>query len=240
MGNSMSKTVIYARVSTEDQNLKHQEVNLWDYAVDDLGIDPEDITVLSDKSTGTNTDRSGYQSLMGMVRDGKIDQIVVREVTRLGRTMREISENIHEAVQDNNVGINVMNDQLKVEPGEELSMQDKMILNVLAWAAEQEAKKIKENTRAGLKAAREAGKWTTRPPYGFTTNDEGYLQPNENFGKAVDAIHAVEELDWSHRKASRHTGVSRRTIPNIIERKGLYLDDHNGEPSGETGDGSDE
>jgi hypothetical protein len=33
----------------------------------------------------------------------------------------------------------------------------------------------------------------------------------------------VDELGWSDRKAARHTGVPRRTIPNVVERKDLYL-----------------
>lgn len=217
-------TIIYARVSKPEQNLEHQRENLWSYATEDLGVRPEDIDVLSDKSTGTNTDRSGYSSMLRRVRDGDVDRVIVREVTRLGRTMREISENVHEMVQDHEVGLYVMNDNLEVDPGEGLTMQDKMLLNVLAWAAELEAKKIKENTIAGLRAAEAQGKWTTRPPYGFTTDEDGYLQPNENFSSALQAIEAVDELGWSDRKASRHSGVPRRTIPNLLDRKELYIE----------------
>jgi len=219
-------TIIYARVSKRDQNLEHQEDNLWTHATDDLGVDADEITVLSDKSTGTDTDRSGYREMLELVRDGDADRVVVREVTRLGRTMREISENVHEIVQDHECGLHVMNDNLEVEPGDELSMQDKMILNVLAWAAELEAKKIAENTRAGLRAAEAAGKWVGRPPYGFSTDDDGYLQPNENFSKAREAIIGVEENGWSDRKAARHSGVPRRTVPNVVDRRDLYLDEH--------------
>lgn len=215
-------TVIYARVSTDEQNLEHQKENLWDYATTDLGLEPSEIEVLADKSTGTNTDRSGYRKMLERVRDGEADAIVAREVTRLGRSMREISENIHEIVEDHGVGLYVMNDNIEVEPGEELSMQEKMLLNVLAWAAELEAKKIRENTIAGLRAAEAAGKWTSRPPYGFTTDDDGYLTPNENFENALQAIEAVEELGWSDRKAARHSGVPRRTVPNVVDRKDLY------------------
>jgi len=221
----MVQTAIYARVSTEDQELEHQQESLWHYATDELGIPPSDITVLKDKATGTDTDRSGYIEMNELVRKGEVDQIVVREVTRLGRTMREINAMVHEVVQDHGAGLQVKNDDLNIEPGDELSMQDKMLLNVLAWSAELEAKKIKENTKAGLRAAREAGKWTTRPPYGFTTDEDGYLQPNENFSSARRAIIAVEDEDMSQRAASRHTGVPRRTIPNLIERKDLYLGD---------------
>lgn len=223
VGRTMA-TIIYARVSKQEQNLEHQEDNLWTHATDELGVPPDEITVLSDKSTGTDTDRSGYRQMLKRVRGGEADRVVVREVTRLGRTMRDISENVHEIVEDHGAGLHVVNDNLAVEPGEELPMQDKMILNVLAWAAELEAKKIQENTRAGLRAAEAAGKWVGRPPYGFSTDDDGYLQPNENFSKARDAIIGVEEEDWSHRKASRHSGVPRRTVPNLLDRKDLYLE----------------
>ncbi|WP_435125425.1 recombinase family protein [Halobaculum sp. D14] len=222
----MGKTAIYARVSTEEQSVQHQQENLWNYATDELGISPEDLEVLSDKATGTNTDRSGYRDLLRMVRDDEVDQVIVREVTRLGRTMRDISENVHEIVQDHGCGLYVRNDQLEVDPGDELSMQDKMILNVLAWSAEVEAKKIKENTRAGLRAAEAAGKWTTRPPYGFTTDDDGYLQPTDDFSRAREAIIGVEEEGWSHRKAARHSGVPRRTVPNLLDRRDLYLEEY--------------
>jgi len=222
----MVTTALYARVSTQDQDLQHQESNLWDYATDELDVPPSQITVLTDKATGTNTNREGYRKMLKLVRGGDAEQVVVREVTRLGRTMREISENVHEIVQDHNAGIHVKNDQLNVDPGDELSMQDKMLLNVLAWAAELEAKKIKENTKAGLRAAREQGKWTKRPPYGFTTDDDGYLQPNDDFSKARRAIIAVKDEDMSHRRASQHTGVPRRTIPRLLERKTMYLDEY--------------
>jgi len=219
----MGTTLIYARVSTSEQNLEHQEENLWDYAVDDLGVGPETIDVLRDESTGTNTDRSGYREMMSRVREGEAESVVVRSVTRIGRNMRDIYDTVYEIVLDHEVGLYVKNDGLEIEPGADLSIGDRAHLNALGFAAEVEAKQIKERTIEGLRAAEAAGKWTTRPPYGFTTDEEGYLKPNENFNKAIRAIEAVEELDWSHRKTARHTGVPRRTIPNILEREDLYL-----------------
>lgn len=216
-------TIIYARVSTGDQDLEHQQANLLEYATEDLGVQPDEIDVLAEEATGTSTDRGGYREMLERVRAGDAERVLVREVTRLGRTMREISENVHEIVEDHGCGLYVMNDSLEVAAGDELTMQDKMLLNVLAWAAEVEAKKIKENTLAGLRAAEAAGKWIGRPPFGFTTDEDGYLQPNGDFADAREAAIAVEEEGWSHRKAARHTGVARKTISNLIERKELYL-----------------
>jgi DNA invertase Pin-like site-specific DNA recombinase len=222
----MGESLIYARVSTVDQDLDHQEQNLWEYATDELGIPDEEITVLDDTSTGTDVDRPGYRDLLARVRDGDVDRVIVREVTRLGRTMREISEDVHEIVEDHDTGLFVRNDPIEVKAGEELTMQDQMLLNVLAWAAELEAKKLRENTIAGLRAAEAQGKWVGRPPFGFSTDADGHLQPNENYAKAVRAIRAVEDLDWSDRKASNYTGVPRRTVPNIVDRKSLYLNEY--------------
>jgi DNA invertase Pin-like site-specific DNA recombinase len=219
----MGTTAIYVRVSTRDQDLEQQEQNLWGYATDSLSIDPADIVVLRDKSTGTDTDRGGYRDLMQLVRDDEADRVIVREITRIGRNFRDIHETVHEIVEDHNAGLSVTNDNLEIEPGGDLSMRDKMFLSMLAWGAELEAKKIRENTIEGLRAAEAEGKWVGHPPYGFTTDDDGYLQPNDNFANAVEAIYAVDELGWSDRKAARHTGVPRRTVPNVVERKDLYL-----------------
>jgi len=217
------QTVIYARVSTQDQDLEHQRENLWQYATDRLDIDPTSIEVFTDKATGTNQRRAGYKEMMSLVRSGDVERVIVREVTRIGRNFRDIHETVHEIVEDLGVGLSVVNDNLEIEPGDDLSMQDKMFLSMLAWGAELEAKKIKENTIEGLRAAEAEGKWLGRPPYGFSTDDDGYLQPNENYSNAIQAIEGVEELDWSHRKAARHSGVPRRTVPNLLERKELYL-----------------
>lgn len=222
----MGNSVIYARVSTEDQNLDPQVENLWDYTTERLGIDGEDITVLRDKSTGTNIDRSGYREMMQLVRDGDADRVVVRAIDRIGRDLRDIHDTIYEIVDDHECGFHAVDDGLSSEAGEDMDIGFQASLFGLSLAAEIKAKKVKENTLEGLRAAEAAGKWTSRPPYGFTTDDDGFLQPNENYSKARDAIEAVEELGWSERKTARHTGVPRRTIPNVLDRKDLYLGEY--------------
>ena len=217
----MARIAIYARVSTADQNIEQQKESLWDY-VDELPIAVDDVEVIEDTSTGTNTDRSGYRRLMQLVQDDEIDAVVVRSVTRIARDMRDLYSTVDDLVE-HDCGLYIKNDSIEFPPGDDMEMRDKILFNTLALASELEAEMIRERAIEGLRAAEEAGKWTTRPPYGFTTDDDGYLAPSEDFDKAVRAILAVEEEDMSHRKASRHSGVPRRTIPAILERKDLYL-----------------
>jgi DNA invertase Pin-like site-specific DNA recombinase len=45
-------TIVYARVSTAEQDLDHQRERLFEHAVEELGVDAEEIDVIEDRSTG--------------------------------------------------------------------------------------------------------------------------------------------------------------------------------------------
>jgi DNA invertase Pin-like site-specific DNA recombinase len=94
---------------------------------------------------------------------------------------------------------------------------------LLGIAAELEAKLNKERTMAGLAAAKEAGKHTGRPPFGFDVDDDGYLVPNDDFDTALAIIEKVEQDGESVRSTARHAGVARSTVRNIIDRQDVYL-----------------
>lgn len=216
-------TAIYARVSTPEQDYQTQESNLWDYCVDELDLDPSEIEVYPDKYTGRVIDRSAFQEMMDDAHAGLIDRVVVRDVTRVGRDFQVIHEAVYEIVDDLELGFHAVNDNIEIEPGEEMALQQKMILSVLAWGAELEANRIRENIEAGVKAAKEQGKWTTKPPYGFTTDEDGYLHATSEYHNAIAAIYAVEQIGWSKRKAARYSGVPRSTLNGILDRQDLYL-----------------
>ena len=180
----MGTTVIYARVSTEDQDLQQQEADLWDYTTERLGVDGADVEVLRDKSTGTNIDRSGYREMMQLVRSGEADRVVVRAIDRVGRDLRDIQDTIYEIVDDHGCDFHATQDGLRSE-GDDMDIGFKSALFGLSLAAEIKARKVKDNTMQGLRAAEAAGKWIGAPPYGFTTDDDGYLQPTEKFHNAL-------------------------------------------------------
>ena len=77
----------YARVSTTKQDLDRQIV-----ALEAAGIPPERIYV--DKKSGATTNRPGLQAVIEYARDG--DVIVVHTLDRLGRTVRDTLNLIHD------------------------------------------------------------------------------------------------------------------------------------------------
>jgi len=75
----MTDIGVYARVSTADQNLDRQLTGTTEYAETEFQATPADIEIYRDKSTGTDTARSGYQSLLEDVEAGAIEIVIVYE-----------------------------------------------------------------------------------------------------------------------------------------------------------------
>ncbi|ELZ93566.1 recombinase family protein [Haloferax volcanii] len=218
-------TAIYARVSTEDQSLDGQQQRCWDYCVEELGVEPANIEVYTDKATGANLARDGYDELMHAAENGDVDRVVVKEVSRIARNMRDLNRTVGKLCDDYGAALHVIDSGLEVNEDDDADglFDDRLVMQILGIAAELEHKLTVERTKAGVEAAKNAGKHTGRPPFGFDTDSDGYLVPNDDYDRALAAIELVEEDDESIRAASRHTGIARATIRNILDREDLYL-----------------
>jgi DNA invertase Pin-like site-specific DNA recombinase len=95
----------YARVSTSKQDLERQLD-----ALTKAGIPAERIYV--DKKSGSTTDRPGLRALLGYARDG--DVIVVHTLDRLGRTVRDTLNLIHD-LAERGVGIRNLADPIRID-----------------------------------------------------------------------------------------------------------------------------
>jgi DNA invertase Pin-like site-specific DNA recombinase len=95
----------YARVSTAKQDLDRQID-----ALRQVGITPERIYV--DKKSGATTDRPGLAAALVYARQG--DVIVVHTLDRLGRTVRDTLNLIHD-LAERGVGVRNLADPIKVD-----------------------------------------------------------------------------------------------------------------------------
>jgi hypothetical protein len=95
----------YARVSTAKQDLDRQID-----ALRQAGIAPERIYL--DKKWGATADRPGLKAALEYARDG--DVIVVHTLDRLGRTVRDTLNLIHE-LAERGVGVRNLADPIKVD-----------------------------------------------------------------------------------------------------------------------------
>jgi DNA invertase Pin-like site-specific DNA recombinase len=218
-----AKTALYCRVSTTDQSLARQRKRTSEYATDRLDVEAAAIELYSDKQTGTDTDRDGYRELMEAVEAGDIERVVASEVSRISRSVRDFAATVERVVDENGVGLHILDMGIDLDP-DERDPYTRAFLTVAATFAELEAEIKRDNTREGIAASRDQGKWHGRPPFGFNVGSEGYLVPNDDYETAVVIL---DELDKgaSKRELGRRTGVGRSAVRHVANNHERYVGD---------------
>lgn len=147
----------YARVSSTEQNLDRQIAALLAYGVEDRHI-------ITDKMSGKDFSRPGYQTLKGqLLRSGDI--LVIKEMDRLGRDYEQIKSEWQELRQ---MGVDlVVLDMPVLSTADKSDLEKQLISNIifelLAYLSEKERIKIKTRQSEGVAAARKKGVKFGRP-----------------------------------------------------------------------------
>jgi len=210
----------YVRVSTEDQNLDRQLEATNQYATNTFNVDASAIETYRDKSTGTNTDRSGYHDLMDAVEAGAHDAVVVNSISRIARSIRDLDVTA-ERVTDAGAELHIIDEGLVLSPNEDDPYQN-ALFRLLGVFAELEAEITQKRTREGIKARMSNDDYHHgRPPLGFEKED-GRLIQNEKYDSVAATLDMVEQGNLSKRKAASELNTSRRTIDRALERTELY------------------
>jgi len=217
----MPSVACYSRVSTADQNLDRQLESTSEYAQRELGADLGEIVEYRDKSTGTDTSRSGYRDLMAAVDAGDVDAVVVHEISRLARSLQDLERTITR-VTDEDVEMHFVRDGLSFGDGKESPMH-RLQMQMLGAFAEWQARVKQMNTKEGI-AARQANDeyHHGRAPLGFE-KDEGELFEGPEYDRVCGVLDMVAAGEMSKRKAAKELETSRRSIGRCLgDRPELY------------------
>ncbi|WP_206335651.1 recombinase family protein [Natronolimnobius sp. AArcel1] len=88
---------VTAGFSTADQNLDRQLQSTSDYARDEFDGELGEIETYRDKSTGTDTSRSGYREMMDAVENSDVEAVVVVVTEDLRATHTSEREDRHQS-----------------------------------------------------------------------------------------------------------------------------------------------
>lgn len=177
----------YVRGSARDQCTKRQ--------VDELEGDSPGLRMYSDVASGADGSRPGLSKLMETVQTG--DTIIVVSLDRLGRTLADLVSRI-DTLHENGIGFRSLRESIDTT-----SSTGRSILHVFAALARFERERALERTRAGLAAARAAGRLGGRPR---KTNEEIIAKAN----RLIETGLSKEEVAGALR-------VSRSTIYRILK-----------------------
>jgi len=150
----MSRTFIYARVSTIDQNTDNQihEIESAGFAVDKRRIVRESISGSVEASK-----RPQFARLLDRLEPG--DVLIVTKLDRLGRNAMDVRGTVEQLAADS-----VRVHCLALGGVDLTSAAGKMTMSVLSAVAEFERDLLVERTQAGLSRARAEGKTLGRRP----------------------------------------------------------------------------
>jgi DNA invertase Pin-like site-specific DNA recombinase len=212
--------ICYCRVSTDEQNLQRQIEKTTEYAQREFGVGLGGLEVLTDKSTGTDTERSAYREMMSHIDAGDVDAVVVNSVSRVARSIRDLDRSA-ERIADGGASLHILAEGLVMDPDDDDPYQRAMF-QLLGVFAELEAAMIRQRVREGIATRMENDEYHHGPaPLGFE-KDSGRLVEAANYDSVRTALDMVINDELSKRKAAQNLGTSRPTIDRSLDRLELY------------------
>ena len=203
-------TALYCRLSRDDElqgdsnSIKNQKAILQKYATDN-GFGNIQFFV-DDGYSGTTFDRPDWQRLSGMIDEGQIGTLIVKDMSRLGRDYLQVGMLTEMVFPNNDVRFIAVNNGVDSVNGTENDMTP--FINLFN---EFYAKDTSRKIRAVFKAKGNAGKpLCTNPPY-------GYIKDPEDKNHWIIDEEAAEVVREIFHLCVQGYGVSK--IANIITAK---------------------
>ncbi|MBR1737772.1 MAG: recombinase family protein [Firmicutes bacterium] len=216
---------IYVRLSQEDMrageslSIENQKKILTKY-VKEQGWNLVDVYV-DDGFSGTIFDRPGVQKLLGDAQIGKINLIIVKDLSRFGRNYIEVGQYIDYIFPMNNIRFIALNDNVDTNNRDSTAMEMMPIINLFnEWHASSTSKKLKavwaSNSRSGKYHSNIAA-------YGYTIGKDEKRTPivDPEAAEVVKRIFTMRSQGMSHRAISMQLNSENIPIPSDYRYKKL-------------------
>ena len=200
----MEKVYGYARVSTREQNLDRQIAALRQYVTDERDI-------ITDKESGKDFDRTGYQYLRErLIRPG--NTLIVKSLDRLGRNKEQVMEELRHFRADG-VRVKILDlptTMIDLPDGQDwiVEMVNNILIEVLASIAEQERLTIRQRQAEGIAEAKKQGRLLGRKKTELPTEWE--LVTGLWKSGSITAVQAMDRL-----------GLKKSTFYRMVREQGV-------------------
>ncbi|MGE5390918.1 MAG: recombinase family protein [Deltaproteobacteria bacterium] len=181
------RTCAYARVSTY-KNLQGESLeNQMTYYENLIGSNPdyEYIGMFADRGiTGTTDNRPEFQRMLQLCRQGEIDFIITKSISRFARNTAVMLETVREL---KDIGVEVRFEKENINT---LSGDGELMLTVLSSFAEEESRSISENVKWRIRRDYQSGNVfiNTDRFLGYDKDENGNLVINEEEAAVVRRI----------------------------------------------------
>lgn len=200
------RTAAYARVSLDKDSMMRSLSAQVSYYSERIQSNPEweYAGVYADGGlTGTKGDRPEFQRLLCDCREGRIDQVLVKSISRFARNTVTLLESVRELKK---LGIAVIFEEQKINT---LSGEGELMLTVLASFFQEESRDVSENCKWRIRKKFEKGEPTGFRLYGFEVHGGSFTVIPEQ----AEVIRRICELYMQ--------GGGKEKICKILNRDGI-------------------
>jgi DNA invertase Pin-like site-specific DNA recombinase len=199
------KTIAYIRVSTSQQDVSNQRLEILEYARrNDLKID--DFLEIEISSRRTLKERR-IEELLSQLHSG--DTLIVSELSRLGRSTAEVINLVNHLIHLK-VNFIVIKQGLRISA--KMDMQTKVIVTMFSLFSELERDIISERTKSALAAKKAAGQRLGKP--------KGTVQKS-CLDEKQEVIRELLKHQVAKAAIARMVGTSRTNLIEYIRRRNL-------------------
>lgn len=200
------KVVIYARVSTNNQDYKRQTEELIEFSKKN---NYDVVNIFEEKISGgkTNEERPQLMKMINFIKSNKIDKVLCWELSRIGRNTIEVLKTI-QLLNENcislyikNHNIETLNDKCEVNP------MSQFLIQILTSVSEMEKTQIRQRIKSGYDSFRKNGGKVGRKD-GFRKDEETLLTEHKDIVKLL-------KQGMSVRKTMKLTDKSSGTVQKV-------------------------
>ena len=223
LSNNLSKTYLcggYLRLSKEDDDIAKSETlqsnsieNQKEYIEDDLQSKPEIRVVdfyIDDGYSGVNFDRPDFQRMLQDIKDKKINCVIVKDLSRLGRNYIEVGKYIERLFPFLGVRFIAINDNF--DSADDAALSNNIIVPFKNLINDAYCRDISIKIRSHLEVKRKRGEFIGAFPV------YGYMRGEDKNKLIVDpcAAEIVKEIF-----AMKMEGMSQQAIADELNRLGV-------------------
>ena len=175
---------------------------------------------VDDGYTGTNFDRPGFKKMIGDIESGKINCIITKDLSRLGRDYIKCGYYVEEYFPSKNVRYISILDNIDTF----LETANNDIAPFKALFNDMFSKDTSKKIRSILKSKKEQGKFIgSEPSYGYMRNpeDKGKLITNPLYAHIVKKIFELASSGTSVGEIVNYLNENHIKTPSAVKRKDL-------------------
>lgn len=168
----------YGRLSVEDgDDIEKNSIGNQRKIADDFVSDREDVIITEyyadNGFSGMNYNRPGFQRMMEDLRSGKIDCVIVKDISRFGRHFLLTSEYVERTLPKMGVRLICINDHY--DSADENADTTSLLLPIKMMMNDNYARDISKKIRGGINAKMSSGEYlpsASSIPYGYLRNPQ--------------------------------------------------------------------